>query len=350
MSAYRPPRWLPGGHLQTIVPYFLRKAPLPDYRRERVETPDGDFVDLDWVDGLPDAPVVALFHGLEGSSRSHYARALMHALALRRWNGVVAHWRGCSGEANRLPRAYHSGDHAETAWLVEHIASRMPSRPLFAVGVSLGGSALLNWLGRAGVEASRSVRAAAAVSAPLSLRTGGEAIERGFNRVYTWHFLRTMKRKALAKSAAHPGLIDARRVRRSRTLHHFDDAFTAPLHGFADADDYWDRGSALGWLDKIAIPTLILNARNDPFLPLEELPSPLTVSPAVELELTDEGGHVGFMEGPLPGSPMWLPRHLLAFFERHAAADRGATTDALARRLPSRGPARTATGAMDRAA
>ncbi|MEO7761400.1 MAG: hydrolase [Casimicrobiaceae bacterium] len=317
MSDYRPPRWLPGGHLQTIFPYFFRRAPLPAYRRERIETPDGDFVDLDWVDGPATQPLVVLFHGLEGSSGSHYARAMMHSVRSRNWRGVVPHWRGCSGEPNRLPRAYHSGDHAETGWILEAIAARAGPPAMFAAGVSLGGSALLNWLGRTGDDACRILLAAAAVSAPLSLRTGGEAIQRGLNMIYTWNFLRSMRRKAVAKARQFPGKIDVERIRRSRTLYDFDDAYTAPMHGFASADDYWDRGSSLWWLRDIAVPTLIINAKNDPFLPLAELPAPLDVSPAVTLELTEHGGHVGYLHGGLPSDPLWMPARLLRFFERH---------------------------------
>lgn len=323
---------MPGGHLQTIVPYFFRKVRAPAYRRERIETADGDFVDLDWVDGAPDRPLVILFHGLEGSSRSHYARAMMHTVREAGWRGVVPHWRGCSGEPNRLPRAYHSGDHAEAGWLIEALsrsagspgrpvsADRPGPAPMFAVGVSLGGSALLNWLGRAGPDAKQWLNAAAAVSAPLSLRTGGEAIERGFNKVYTWNFMRTMRRKGLEKSRQFPHHVDRDRIRRTRTLYDFDDAFTAPLHGFHSADDYWDRGSSLKWLKHIALPTLIINALNDPFMPFDALPERPVVSDAVTLELPAHGGHAGFLHGPWPGDPTWLPRRLLRFFEQHSKA------------------------------
>jgi predicted alpha/beta-fold hydrolase len=290
---------------------------MPPYRRERIDTPDGDFVDLDWIDGPAAAPLVVLFHGLEGSSGSHYARAMMHAVRARGWRGVVPHWRGCSGEPNRLPRAYHSGDHAEAGWLLEAIATRLRHPPLFAAGVSLGGSALLNWLGRAGAEAQGVLRAAAAISAPISLRAGGEAIGRGFNMVYTWNFLRTMRRKAYVKARQFPGVVDTARIRACRTLYDFDEAFTAPMHGFSSADDYWDRGSSIWWLKGIVVPTLIVNARNDPFMPLEDLPAPLDVSPAVTLELTSDGGHAGFLHGPLPGDPLWLPRRVLDYFEEH---------------------------------
>jgi predicted alpha/beta-fold hydrolase len=309
---------LPGGHLQTIFPYFFRRPPLPPYRRERIDTPDGDFVDLDWIDGPQDAPLVVLFHGLEGSSRSHYARSMMQAVRERHWRGVVPHWRGCSGEPNRLPRAYHSGDHAEAGWLLETIAARTRDPAMFAAGVSLGGSALLNWLGRAGADAHRLLRAAAAISTPISLRAGGEAIGRGFNKVYTWNFLRTMRRKAYEKARRFPGTVDTARIRACRTLYDFDNAFTAPMHGFASADDYWDRGSSLWWLKGIEVPTLIINAKNDPFMPLEDLPAPLEVSAAVTLELTSHGGHAGYLHGsPRFGDPLWLPRRVLDYFDAH---------------------------------
>ena len=322
MHDYRSPRWLPGGHLQTIVPYFFRRQPLPRYRRERIDTPDGDFLDLDWIDGQDDQPLVVLFHGLEGSSRSHYARAMMNTVQVRGWRGVVAHWRGCSGEPNRLPRAYHSGDHAEAGWVLEMMRARAQPAAMFAVGVSLGGSALLNWLGRAGEGARSLLLAAAAVSAPLSLRAGGEAIQRGFNLVYTWNFMRTMRSKGIDKARRFPGQVDVRRIRRCRTLYDFDGAFTAPLHGFASADDYWDRGSSLSWLRHITLPTLIINARNDPFMPLSELPAPLVVSPAVTLELPEQGGHVGFLHGSWPGDSAWLPRRVLTYFEQYLPRSR----------------------------
>ena len=314
---YKAPRWLPGGHLQTIVPYFFRRVAAPSYRRQRIETDDGDFVDLDWVDGPSAAPLVIMFHGLEGSSQSHYARAMMRTVADAGWRGVVPHWRGCSGEPNRLPRAYHSGDHAEAGWLVRRLHSDALGAPMFAGGVSLGGSALLNWLGRAGDEASRYLNAAAAISTPLSLRLGGETIGRGFNKVYTWNFMRTMRLKGIEKSTRFPDAIDRSRINQSRSLRDFDDAFTAPLHGFAGVDDYWDRGSSLSWLATIALPTLIVNARNDPFMPFDALPEKPAPSKAVTLEITEHGGHAGFLHGPWPGDPFWMPRRLMRFFEAH---------------------------------
>ena len=217
------------------------------YRRERVETPDGDFWDFDWLDArdASRAPLVALFHGLEGSSDSHYARALMAMLAARGWRGVIPHFRGCSGEPNRLPRAYHSGDHAEFELLITAIRARVPAAtPLYVVGVSVGGSVLINWLGRKKNDASRFVTAAAAVSTPLDLESAGIAIGKGANFIYTRNFLSTLKPKSLAMARRFPGLLDESRIRRTRTMYEFDEAVTAMLHGFGGATDYWRRASS----------------------------------------------------------------------------------------------------------
>lgn len=315
-SPYRAPAWLPGGHAQTIYASRLR-GPLPRMRRERVDTHDGDFWDFDWVDApQPDAPVVVLFHGLEGGIGSHYARALMHALAARGWAGVVPHFRGCGGEPNRLPRAYHSGDHEEIGALLAAVRARIaPSRPVFAVGVSLGGSALLNWLGRAEHRAADQLAAAAAVSAPLDLTAAGIAIGRGFNRVYTRHFLWTLKPKSLAMSARFPGRLDPLRIRAARTMRDFDEVVTAPLHGFTGADDYWRRASSKPWLRAVRLPTLVLNGRNDPFIPAASLATRSEVSDRVLLEQPAHGGHAGFPTGPFPGRVQWLPARLLHFFD-----------------------------------
>lgn len=312
-SPYHAPRWLPGGHLQTIWPYLLGAPALP-LRRTRWERADGDFNDLDWLDGPDDAPLVVLFHGLEGGSRSHYARALMHALGRAGWRGVVAHFRGCSGEPNRLPRAYHAGDSAEIAALLAHLRQQAGDAPIYAVGVSLGGNALLKWLGEWGHRARDFVLRAAAVSAPLDLPAAGRALDRGLNRLYAWHFLVSLKRKIRQKRAAHVHHLGQLDLGGIWTLRAFDDRVTAPLHGFRDAEDYWRRASARPWLVRIAVPTLILNARNDPFLPAAALPGPDEVSAWVELDYPAEGGHVGFLSGPFPGRLDWLPQRLLTFF------------------------------------
>lgn len=323
MRPYRAPWWLPGGHLQTIYPYLLLKRRPQPFRRERWETPDGDFIDLDWTDsGVDRTPRVALFHGLEGGSTSHYATALMGAVARRRWRGVVIHFRGCSGEPNRLPRAYHSGDADEIGWILRRLRALDPSSPMFAAGVSLGGNALLKWLGREQASAGAIVDAAAAVSAPVDLMTAGDLLGSGVNRLYGNHFLRTLKRKGLEKLERFPALYDADVVRNARTLRDFDNVVTAPLHGFRDTDDYWTRASSKPDLRKIAVPTLIVHARNDPFLPGRHLPAASEVSASVTLDYPDGGGHTGFASGPFPGNLDWLPERLLAFFSEKVTKTR----------------------------
>lgn len=317
-SSYRAPPWLPGAHLQTIAPARLVPLPRVAYRRERWETPDGDFVDVDFAlpePADPAAPVLVLFHGLEGCSQSHYARAIMRAAADRGWRGVVPHFRGCSGEPNRLPRAYHSGDSQEGDWLLRRVHGRHPAAPLHAVGISLGGNMLAKWLGERGTEAGF-VAAAASIGSPLDLAAGGAALSRGFNLVYTRMFLATLKDKALAKIARFPEVACADAVRESRDLYEFDNAYTAPVHGFRDTDDYWWRASGKPWLRAVEVPHLVLNARNDPFVPAASLPRPAEVSRFVHLEQPQEGGHIGFARGRPPGDLGFLPERLFRFFEQ----------------------------------
>ena len=308
---YQPPLWLPSGHLQTIYPAKCIPKPHVAYRRERWDAHDGDFVDVDFVDGEPGAPMVVLFHGLEGSSNSHYSRALMAALAARRWHGVIPHFRGCSGELNRAPRFYHSGDAGEIDWIMRRLRERACGK-LYAAGVSLGANALLRWLGESQHQADF-VDAAVAVSAPLDLARGGESLSSGLNMVYTRMFLNTLKPKCLAKLDQFPGLFDRDALLGARDLYQFDNVVTAPLHGYRDTDDYWDRASAKHVLGDITVPTLVLNARNDPFLPGQHLPT--SASKMVTLEYPAQGGHVGFAAGPLPGQLDWLPRKILHFLE-----------------------------------
>jgi predicted alpha/beta-fold hydrolase len=312
---FTPARWLRNAHLQTVYASLVAAAPRIDYRRERWDTPDGDFVDLDFVDGAPGTPWVHLFHGLEGSSRSSYARMLMHFVRERGWRGSVMIFRGLSGEMNRLPRAYHSGDSDEVDWVLRRLFPRVGSAPLYAAGVSLGGNALAKWLGERGLGAKGIVARAAAVSAPLDLMAAGEALGRGLSRLYTRHFLSTLKRSSLERLKLFPGLFDAAAVRAARSLRDFDNVVTAPMHGFRDTDDYWTRASSKPWLANIHVPTLLLNARDDPFLPAQALPTEREVSGVVKLEFPSRGGHVGFVTGPFPGHIEWLPQRLLHFFE-----------------------------------
>jgi predicted alpha/beta-fold hydrolase len=316
MNDFRAPRWLPGGHAQTIWSALGSRrvvGPPLAWRRERWDTPDGDFIDVDFLEPAAHsgAPLLVLFHGLEGSSASHYAQAFGAASRRRGWGFAVPHFRGCSGEPNRAPRAYHSGDYAEVGWILARLRERR-SAPLLAVGVSLGGNALLRWAEEAGDAAAPVAARIAAICAPVDLAASGRAIGRGFNRlVYTRMFLRSMKPNALAKLARHPGLFDRRRLLAARTLREFDDVFTAPLHGFADAEDYWARASAKPHLHRIRIPALLLNPRNDPFIPAESLPRAGEVGPFVTLWQPAHGGHVGFASGRWPGHMLPLAEAVL---------------------------------------
>lgn len=321
---YVAPLWLPGGNLQTIWPALYARraeAALTGYRRERWTTPDGDFIDVDFLDAAVAGPkpLLVLFHGLEGSSRSHYAEAFAAFVHARGWDYAVPHFRGCSGELNLAPRAYHSGDFEEIGWILARLrAQRDPAQPLLAVGVSLGGNALMRWAEEAGGEASKLANAVASISAPLDLAAGGAAIGRGFNRlVYTRMFLSTMKPKALAKLAQHPGLFDRDKLLATRDIYAFDNVFTAPLHGFRGTDDYWSRGSAKPHLHQIRIPALVVNAVNDPFVPAASLPRQDEVGRHVTLWQPAHGGHVGFPLGPPPGHVRAMPERVVDWLKDH---------------------------------
>ena len=326
MQDYRAPWWLPGGHAQTIWPAKLARhahySPGPGsgalaWRRERWAAPDGDFIDVDHLISAPgiaaNAPMLVLFHGLEGSSQSHYARAFAHWAQAHGWRYAVPHFRGCSGEMNQAPRAYHSGDFEEIGWILARLRAQA-GVPVHAVGISLGGNALLRWAEEAGDSANLLARAVVAVCSPLDLTAAGHAIGRGFNRqVYNRMFLRSMRPRALAKLAQHPGLFDREAMLAARDLYDFDNLFTAPLHGFKNTDDYWLRASAKPRLADIRLPALALNARNDPFVPAASLPQGPAVGRYVTLWQPAHGGHVGFPGGRFPGDVQRLPAGVMGW-------------------------------------
>ena len=313
---YVAPRWLPGGNLQTIWPALYSRrvfGPQPEYRRERWTTPDADFIDVDWlVDAKPvesgaQRPLLVLFHGLEGTSRSHYAEAFADFAQVRSLAYAVAHFRGCSGELNLAPRAYHSGDFEEIGWILQRFRDQHKG-PVIAVGISLGGNALLRWAEEMGSQAAQVASSVAAVSSPIDLAAGGYAIGTGFNRVvYTRMFLNTMKPKALRKLAQYPGLFDAEAMQAAKDLYEFDNIFTAPLHGFKNTEDYWARASAKPHLKDIQIPALVVNAVNDPFVPAWCLPKQADAGACVTLWQPAQGGHVGFPYGRVPGHVRTMP-------------------------------------------
>lgn len=336
---YSAPRWLPGGHAQTIWSALWARhhgGPALRFQRQRWDTPDGDFIDVDWLnyappeaapdafwplpaippEGAPRPPLLVLFHGLEGSSQSQYAQAFATVARSRGWACALPHFRGCSGELNHAPRAYHSGDFEEIAWILAR-CKQQHGGPVLAVGISLGGNALLRWAEEHGQSAALTARAVAAVCSPIDLAASGRAIGRGFSRlVYTRMFLKTMVPKALRKLEQHPGLFDGERLRRARDLYEFDNIFTAPLHGFRDTEDYWARASAKPHLRRIGIPALVLNARNDPFVPAHSLPQARDVGAFVTLWQPAHGGHVGFTHGKPPGEVFTMPEQVCDWLSR----------------------------------
>ncbi|MDP2247784.1 MAG: alpha/beta fold hydrolase [Nitrosomonadales bacterium] len=319
-TPYSSPWWLRGRHLQTIYPATW--MPLPDitYRREAWQTPDEDLIELDWVDGdkldgpkvddAKQAPLVVLFHGLEGSAQSHYAKRIMAAVNKQGWRGVVVHFRGCAGKPNLLPRSYHCGDSAEVDWILRRFRQTEHGE-IYALGVSLGGNVLLKWLGEQKSQASTVINKAAAVSTSLNLPITGRVLAQGFNRFYSRIFLNTLQPKALKLVQQHKLDYDPAGIRQADNLWDYDNRFTAPLHGFKDADDYWHQSNCRPYLKHIQIPTLLINARNDPFLPEENLPSPQEVSSHVTCDFPQHGGHAGFA---IKNGDDWLSKRLLCFF------------------------------------
>lgn len=295
-SAFRPAWWLPGPHAQTLWPAMMRRRKPLDLTWERLELDDGDFLDLAWH-GPNDAPVVMLLHGLEGSVNSHYATGIMRALADVGFSTCLMHFRGCSGEPNRLPISYHSGKTDDPQRVIEHIAARRGAIPFGAVGVSLGGNVLLKWLGEQGQK--HPLQRAAAVSVPFRLDEASRRLEEGGSRLYKRHLLTSMKASYRRKFATTPSPLDID-LDRLDTFYAFDDAVTAALHGFDGVDDYYQRCSSRAFIPAIGVRTLILHSADDPFMYPQTPPQADEIPPAVTLELTARGGHIGFVSGRAP--------------------------------------------------
>jgi uncharacterized protein len=316
---YRPPWWYRGRHLQTLWGPLVRRGREPALRRERVETPDGDFVDLDWLAGHDrGAPLVVILHGLEGSSRSHYVSGLLRELEQVGWRGLVVNFRSCGGEVNRTRRLYHSGDTEDLEFVLGRLTAREPNLRLGLVGVSLGGNVALKWLAERGDQVPARVAGAVAISTPFNLAACAAALDRGLNRaLYTANFLSTMKGKLDKKAALYEGVINLAAARKAKTFAQYDRLVTAPLGGFASERDYWSRSSSGPLLPQICRPTLLINALNDPFIPASTLPrAPIAKSRWLEAVFLPEGGHAGFLEGP-SGARSWAEARAVEFLRRH---------------------------------
>lgn len=331
---YTPAWWVPGAHLRTLWGKLVRRAPQVETRSERWTTPDGDEIEIRRLDPMNHdqaamAPRLLLLHGLEGTIESVYLRGTLSEAKQRGWAADVLIFRTCNGAMNRAPRMYHSGETTDLDFVVRRLVHEHPAQPLVIAGFSLGGNVLLKWLGELGDGVPAQVRGAATVSVPYDLERGSRHIERGFARVYGRHFLRTLRVKARAKLRAHPGLFHLDALERATTLYDFDEAVTAPVHGFRNASDYYARSSSIHYLPRIRRPTLLLSARDDPFLPREVLDSVVMSArsnPYLYVEIHESGGHVGFVSGRNPFRPRYYAEWRIVDFLSHIVHRRGRST------------------------
>ena len=314
---FRPAWFCRGRHLQSTWGYCLRKHPRIPWRRERWDTPDGDFLDVDFLDAAePDAPTLLVLHGLEGSADSHYVRGAAGRARALGWRALAMNYRSCSGEPNRNPKFYHCGETGDPGFVVARILERF-SGPLVLVGFSLGGNVLLKWLGECGGEVSPRIRGAASISPSIGPAACAKVLDSVTGYFYKWHLLSSVKEKAERFSELHPGLIDIEGVRRARTFHRFDRLVIAPLYGFRDELDYYEQADASPYLPRIRVKTLILAAENDPIVPPHVFPhSQVAESEWLSGVLLKSGGHVGFVSGMNPRAPVyWAEERAFEFLD-----------------------------------
>lgn len=320
MTEFAPAWWLREPNLQTLWGKFFRRKANIATSVERLSTPDGDFLDLHHLSGRSGEPLLVLLHGLEGSIRSHYIQGLLTEANRRHWHAAVLVFRSCGNELNRASRFYHSGETTDLGFAIDHLAASFHGSPIVLAGVSLGGNVLLKFLGEQGSHVSPQIRAAVAVSVPYDLGRAADHIDRGFAKVYQQSFINSLKTKALAKLDTYPDLADRTDIQSVRTIRDFDNRITAPLHGFENADDYYGRSSSLGWIDRIRVPTLLLSAVDDPFLPpqvLEQVRSVSRQNPFLQVEFSEKGGHVGFVAGKNPFHPHYYMERRVGDFLAH---------------------------------
>jgi len=306
IAPFEPAWWLPGPHLQTLWPVLARKRPTLPLKHEQLELEDGDFLDLAWLGSR--GPTVIIMHGLEGSIESHYVCGLMQQLHQDGFLILFMHFRGCGGKPNRLERSYHSGDTADFNRIVEYITLQTSEPPFAAIAFSLGGNVLLKWLGEQGKRSL--LKAAVAVSVPFILNDCALKLEKGFSRIYQRHLVRRLQGKYLTKFKDRPSPLSVD-IKQLNTFRKFDDQVTAPLHGFDGVDDYYDHSSSRQFLRCISTPSLIIHAKDDPFMYPTTVPERSELPDCVELELYDHGGHVGFIAGNRPWNPIyWIEQRV----------------------------------------
>jgi predicted alpha/beta-fold hydrolase len=316
-TPFKPAWWLPSSHLQTIWPAVCRthSKDLP-LERERLELPDGDFIDLDWSGKHLSGPIVLILHGFEGSIDSHYSKGMLITINQRGWRGVFMHFRGCSGEPNRLPRGYHSGETKDVDFVVKTLCEREPNTEMAAIGYSLGGNILLKWLGETGNK--NPLKAATAISVPFDLHKAFERIERGFSRFYQWYLVRQARDRLMHKFEVITPPFDLSGLSEVMGIRDLDRQYTVPIHGFSSVDEYYTSTSSRYYLHSIQVPTLLIQAKDDPFMTEDVIPDQYELSPQIKLELTETGGHVGFVSGTLPWRPQyWLEERVPEFLKQY---------------------------------
>ena len=312
-SVYRPSRWLPGPHAQTIWASRFRSTPSPDTKREQVELDDDDFLNLYWLT-QGNGPIVIIVHGLEGDSSSNNVKAMFDVVRKNGWNGVLLLNRNCGGFSNRLQRTYHAGETGDLDFVVNLVKKRFPDVPLMLYGYSLGGNTMLKWLGEKGDHAG--ISAAAAVSIPFDLASSTAILDKGFSKIYQKHFVDLMREAAKRKFRDLAPLFNPGDLNKIKTLREFDEKVTAPLHGFVNADQYYSESSCKQFLKNICVPTLIMNSLDDPFLERNTFPGPKEVSDMVELEFLQNGGHAAFITGSIWKYFSWIETRIPEFIKK----------------------------------
>lgn len=317
VNPFKPAWWLLNSHLQTIWPAICRRSINIPLRRERIEMPDGDFIDLDWlVTSQKTGPLILILHGLEGSIESHYAKGMLAKIGEKGWRGVFMHFRGCSGEPNRLSRDYHAGEIKDIDYIVRLLMQREPHLNLGLIGFSLGGNVLLKWLGLTGRK--NQTKAAIAISVPFELQKAANRVQKGFSKFYQWYFIKCLRSRLSQKFKRVLPPMEPNGIYEAKTMVDFDDKVVAPINGFFNVDEYYISASSRQYLRMIEVPTLIVHAKDDPFMSEDVIPTSDEISPHVQLEITETGGHVGFIAGKYPWRPeYWLEQRVPDFLVKH---------------------------------